>query len=712
MILFRRLMLVCCLGATLVGGPGWTAEGEPERYALVVGVSDYEAFDERLDLVGPGNDAVLVSEFLVRHGFAADNIRVLSDASDTAERPTKAAIMGALDQLASTVEQGDFVYLHFGGHGSQQPVVAERGASASSEFDGLDEIFLPIDVGTWDGGKGAVDNAIVDDEIQTALARIRERGAFIWVVFDSCHSGTMTRGVELDAVRERKVSPQALGIPDPVLASVAAQRSRGTAAPEAGMIDSTDTDSPSEQGGMVAFYAAQTRETTPEMRLPSGDPKRQSHGLFSFTLVQVVSNNPGITYRQAAAQILHEYAARGWQRTTPLFEGGDALDAPVFGTRGDGGDQRWLVRTQGQVTSLSAGKMHDLDAGAVVALYPTPVASEDERLGYAEIASADLWTSVVTPVKYGDMPALERLPERSYAVLVSSPVKLGLRVARPTLDALEKAERKRLTDLLSQLETAGKDSLQIRWVPAGDDADIRLAVAPHDDQQRFWLLPATGEIVTEGPGRTHSASLALDDAALGAWLNDSLLRIAKVSNLLRLGAHMGTARSAASIDIAWTVRRKGSRDEEVISAGQIPTLSPGDYLSYTIHNAGSKPVDVTILFVDSDYGITAVFPYPGESNRLEPGADFTSGGDITEASLGLEHMMVLAVAAETTAPETQFTFLEQPALPQVASARGGESLTGLLTEAGFGAPASRGFSRPASATLSQGAMETFSWRTR
>src|SRR5690606_7448500 len=42
----------------------------------------------------------------------------------------------------------------------------------------------------------------------------------------------------------------------------------------------------SEMGGFVYFYAAQTTETTPEKRLPKGDPERRSQGVFTYTIFQ------------------------------------------------------------------------------------------------------------------------------------------------------------------------------------------------------------------------------------------------------------------------------------------------------------------------------------------------------------------------------------------------------------------------------------------
>ena len=93
--------------------------------------------------------------------------------------------------LPARSQRDDFVYLHLSGHGAQQPQ-----AKAGNETDGLDEIFLPRDIDKWVNRDKGVPNALMDDEIGAALDAIRDKGAFIWAVFDCCHSGTATRGAE------------------------------------------------------------------------------------------------------------------------------------------------------------------------------------------------------------------------------------------------------------------------------------------------------------------------------------------------------------------------------------------------------------------------------------------------------------------------------------------------------------------------------------
>jgi uncharacterized caspase-like protein len=230
-----------------------------ENYALLIGANQYPALEERWWLKGPANDVQLVAQYLTTEApvpFAADHVTVLSDGVPGSTVPTLEAIRGAFAELTAEVQPGDFVYLHFSGHGTQAPAL-----DPSTELDGLDELFLPVDIGPWSDAVGEVQNALVDDEIGMLIDGLRAKGADVWVVFDSCHSGTATRAVESaeDDVRVRQLPPEALGID---VDSVEVSRSVDPRATEAPF------DGGAGDGSFVAFFAAQTNEVTPEKNLP------------------------------------------------------------------------------------------------------------------------------------------------------------------------------------------------------------------------------------------------------------------------------------------------------------------------------------------------------------------------------------------------------------------------------------------------------------
>ena len=174
-----------------------------ETRALLVGVSDYDDSIGLADLKGPANDVALLRRVLKDRGVS--DITTLTNGSDGGTAPTRAAILGAFANLAEISKKGDFVYIHLSGHGTRQNDLG------GDETDGLDEVFLPSDTARAEPGAGTIPNALVDDEIGRAVDAIRASGADVWLVMDSCHSGSGLR-TAAPGTASRYVDPATLGV--------------------------------------------------------------------------------------------------------------------------------------------------------------------------------------------------------------------------------------------------------------------------------------------------------------------------------------------------------------------------------------------------------------------------------------------------------------------------------------------------------------------
>ncbi len=127
-------------------------------------------------------------------------------------------------------------------------------------------------------------------------------------------------------------------------------------------------------------------------------------------------------------------------------------------------------------------------------------------------------------------------------------------------------------------------------------------------------------------------------------------------------------------------------------------------------------MDVSLLFIDSGYGIAPFFPVPGTTtdNRLSAGQTITTPrGRVTARTLGLEHMVVIAVQARPGEQPVDFSCLAQPTLPQaVARAAGTRSATidsplgRLLQFSLYRAGSERGMVR---AALADHSLKVLSW---
>ncbi|MEM1162172.1 MAG: caspase family protein, partial [Pseudomonadota bacterium] len=444
-----------------------------DNHAILVGAATYTNLDERLWLVGPTNDVDLVREFLLSSDtvpFEERNIAVLADGIEGAMAPTLGAIRQAMADLTERVNPGDFVYLHFSGHGSQMPA-----RDPNSELDGLDEIFLPVDIGPWNDTVGEVPNALVDDEIGEMIQGLRARGASVWAVFDACHSGTVTRAAPTDdEVRLRRLPPSALSVPEDMMDGVQTRAVQTRAVQDPRARAEAPFDAAGDEGSFVAFFAAQTNETTPEKRLPRGKPGRRSQGVFTFTLLETLAANPGITYRQLGQEVLRRYSTENLARSTPMFEGD--LDSPVFAIGGVDPVRQWPVRAEDGLLKIGAGSLHGMNAGSVLALMNAPTDETADAIGYASVTRSGAMTSDLAPVAHDGKAAvaMKDVPNGAYLRKIDEAISFGMQVALPENGSEIAVALQPAMPLLEDLLTEARISL----VPAGQPADLRLGGPP------------------------------------------------------------------------------------------------------------------------------------------------------------------------------------------------------------------------------------------
>ncbi|WP_204112402.1 caspase family protein [Shimia biformata] len=671
----KRLSLAAILASSIAGG-AWA-----ENFALLVGASTYDNLDERFWLTGPANDVDLVRTYLTTTApvpFAPENVTVLADGLEGGTKPTLAAIREAFAQIAARAQQGDFVYLHFSGHGTQAPAI-----NPETEIDGLDEMFLPVDIGPWNDTVGTVENALVDDEIGVLIGAIRAKGATVWAVFDSCHSGTVTRGApsgdDEDEVRLRKLSPETLGVTQAALDD-AATRSRALpdprTRPESPVGDALMGDG---DGAFVAFYAAQTNETTPEKRLPKGKPGRRSQGVFTYTIFETLAEKPGLTYRQLGQEVMRKYAVQNLALSTPMFEGD--LDAHVFSGEASGKITQWPVSQSDFGLSVKAGHLQGLTQGEVLAILPSPASTLNEALGYVEVTFVDTFTAEAEGIDHEGLAAYDEadLPRGAYVRRLQEPVDFTLTVALPDADgpALPNALFEAIAQLQTDLGTTGR----VQFVPAGSEADVRLAVLPESRRpDAVWMLPGSGMFENEKQGQIPSIGTDGRDAAeVAALLRDNLETMSRAINLLRLGGQYDN--TGLRIDLRLQTKNKQNRNLRDLDLASVPVLLPDDQVHILTRNDKDFPVDVNVLHIGSDYSISHFY-----SGRLNPGDQLKKGlFRITDEAFGRDRVVVIISPAQPQTPVEDLRFLAQDAVAVTrGQTTGGSGFSAALQEAGFG----------------------------
>lgn len=674
-ILNRRAFLAGTTALAAAGLPSVRALAQtPKTYhALLVAVTKYPNLPPKVELVGPNHDAVLVRDFLLNNApvkFEPANVTLLADnVEGAAGSPTHEGIRKALADLAAKVGPDDFVYLHLSGHGAQQPQAQE-----GNETDNFDEIFLPADTMPWDEAGKKLPNALVDDDMGGALDMIRNTGAFVWAVFDCCHSGTATRAVDVLDEKERKVESNDLGIPAAAIAAAeAAAAGANRAIDEEGQrkpafnLSSEPTGAEALKGGLVAFYAAQTIETTPEMPLPKDNPQNR-YGLFTYTIFSKLAENPGSTYRQLGQAVLQQYGADGRTRPTPLFEG--RLDAQVFGTVKLDTVVQWKLKVDGNKATIDGGLLHRLTPGTVLAVLDSPQSGLDKAVAYLAVKSAKNLTSVLEPVEYSGKPKpdLADLPANAYARVAELKVDYTLAVARPgASDGLD-TEAALVNSILDELTDSKDRKFNVRLVAPGEAADLRLAVmrenaiegaaADATDQPALWFLPASGDVTLKDGSRPPLVIIRADDRARTAQgINDNLVTIFRATSLSRLAAASDYKETEVSVE--FQIKRQSDGAMEPLVAAQVPRVLPGDEVHIVASNKSKGLVDINVLYVGSDYSITHIV-----AERLVQGAELQEGLlAFTDSSFGMERMIAVLTDAPPQSETEDLSFLAQEGVP-------------------------------------------------
>lgn len=684
----RGLLAATALAVIATGfaAPAWART----NYAVLMAVTAYPNLPPKNALIGPNHDAKLVREYLTTRApikFDAANVTILADGLDGANAsPTRAQILATLAEVADKAQPGDFVYLHYSGHGSQQPTLTPE-----TETDGLDEILLPADSAPWDKQAKRIPNALLDDEIGVALDTVRDKGAFVWIVVDACNSGSVTRAAaiaEADQSVDRKLDPtdpNGLAIPagDMPAAGSYTAPAGGARTSDMQLIedageraiqtdDQTQTGAkPIEKGGMVAFFAAQTIETTPEMPLPRGVEGAERFGLFTFTIFSKLAENPSMTYRQLGHSVLQQYAAEPRQRPTPIFEG--ELDAPVFGSEPIETDQQWQIEARDNGLTLPAGLLHRLTPGTRLAILPKPASELSETLGYVEVKKAENLTSQVVPVAFDGKPALKitDLPPNAYARLSEVAVTFKLKVARPSVAAGLEDEVKLVEAMLDTVASAEDKRFDIELVPAGAPADLRLVVLSESEvegagndastEPALWFLPSSGELSLTPGQRPPRIVINPDDPdKLATAASENLEKIYRATALSRLSAAAG--QMPKGVSVKFEINRMSAGRLDPLQESTVPTVNPGDQLNIVAQNDSGSLIDINVLYIGSDYSITRL-----DAQRLVNGARLeTPVAEFTSDSFGTERMIAVITEAPPLSEVEDLAFLEQGKVPSLS----------------------------------------------
>ena len=146
-----------------------SAAKKPQAHSLHIGINEVSAAHYE-GWTGP----LAACEFDAHDMAALAQSRGMKSTLLITKKATRANLLAALRKAAKTLGDGDFFFMSFSGHGGQVPDVS------GEEDDKQDE--------TW----CLFDGQLIDDELYYELSKFKS-GVRIFVISDSCHSGTVVR---------------------------------------------------------------------------------------------------------------------------------------------------------------------------------------------------------------------------------------------------------------------------------------------------------------------------------------------------------------------------------------------------------------------------------------------------------------------------------------------------------------------------------------
>jgi hypothetical protein len=706
-----RLLVGMLLGIWLAG------IAEARDRALLIGVSAYDN-DAITDLQGPPNDVTLVWRALRARGMAAADIMLLAEPFAAPEkhppvkaRPTRDNIVAAFKQLADDVarDSGGTVVVYYSGHGAYQADQGNPEDEDEPEPNGLDQVLLPADAGGLDLLTSTIERAIVDDEIGGLLAAIRKH-AFVWAVFDSCHSGTVTRGQDV----ARGVDPSKLA-PESERANVIQKlvpKSTTRGGQRAGTIMS---------GGLkelVGFYAVDAQFQAIERSFAGYDPDmvgpERKMGVFTYNLLQALADGSAATYRELAREVVKgmKKEVSGGAVPPPVFDGG-GLDKPLLGTATSNGAPRSVAIYDGTSLAIKAGALRGFDAGARIAIYAAK--GGKEPIGHADIDDADAASAKALNVKW--LPSVDQPDEgEEVRVAVSEPaVTFRFAVSPPTPQEEANDVAKQAIELAFGQGSSSAE-LGISLGAPGEAGDVLL----HIKDGRLWIQNPRKPWVTESTAGafdlTPNHPIGSDPMALAKLIKEDVWRLAKAAKLVRVaGAAAEGADGEDGLSIsAFSYRNAATAADPKAVCGTTPdrglpkiALMPSepvglancDFIEIKIANESETTYYIAAFYVNALGGIDILDENDikrGCVRKLAAGAvratpykffinTWNSEGN-RPAATGEENVVILAVPEDETKIAPVLCTLIQPSIAaaqqtravELAATRGSNQALGRL----------------------------------
>ncbi|NMG11267.1 caspase family protein [Brasilonema sp. UFV-L1] len=590
--------------------------------------------------------------------LTASDIGKPEPAEPPEKRPTYENMVAMFNHLTSVAEPGDQVYIHYSGHGGR----AKTNYPQLKGENGIDEALVPTDIGN------STARYLRDIEIAKLLERMVAKKLVVTVVLDSCHSGGATKGDDaeirgLDTIDETPRSTESMVASDEELAKTWKALTKS---------ETRDFQLGSgwlpQPEGYVLLAACRSNESAFEYAF---NGKERNGALTYWLLDSLDPLTPGLTYKVLHDRLLAKIHSQ-FQRQTPQLQGeGSRL---VFGS--DRISLQYAVNVN-QIDAnkrllLNGGQVQGLNKGAQFAIYPpgtTDFTEVNKRLALAEITSVgatESWAEIKETFRS------ESIEQAAQALLINpKSVKLVRKIR-----LVEKAEGTQEDELPTEVDQKQSAALQavadampigngwVELVFGNETADYQVTVNRNSEYE--ICDPSTTPIANLRP------ALKIGELDAAASIVKRLVHLAKYRATQQLNNYYHRS-NLPGTKLAFTLEMIGKQSnydpveppepQPFDEPGNTPMLKVNEWVFIRLRNDSSQPLNVAILNLKPDLGISQVYPSgsgnfitfdPGQEEILPLHASLPNGYEDAQDIL----------KAFATVGATDFHWLELPPLDQ------------------------------------------------
>lgn len=644
-------------------------------YSLLVGIDCY--LPNKLpsglyykSLRGCSQDIRRVENFLRnRLGVRPENIiELTSSKSDNREPPeprvrwpTYANIVDGFKKVTEMARPGDQVFIQYSGHGGR--AATTEAFHEVKGIDGIDEVLVPMDLGNSEG------NYLRDTELHYLLSVMVDKALLVTLVLDSCHAGGATRSKQVPGEQQLSESGlRGIGAIDMSRRSgnsrvagaeelIRAWRNSSTAGTRAARVGSGWLLEPQ---GYVLIAACRANEYANEVEFEAGEVS----GALSYWLVDSLSRvGPDFTYKMLHDRILAKVHSQFVNQTPQLQGEGDRI---VFGNEQVPRTHAIpIVSAIGQTVQLNAGRAQGLRPGVRLAVYPlyeTNLSKAENRVAVVEVNECEAVTSTA---KVLDRLGTNGIEPGCQAVVIESEVmRLGRRVRLVNSPVMASEGSAAMGQVTKYLE----------------EGTNPFAVIARVDEPADYLVITTLEneyLITDPSGNpipNLAPALSVNDPEAAGRLVKRIGHLAKYANVRDI-ENDSRSQLSRSLLLELTGVQKtfvpGDKPDPqpFVADGNAHAVNHGEWTFLKIENKYSDVLNITVLDLQPDWGITQIYPArAGAFEPIDPGKElvlplrvslppgFESGTDIIKVFATIE--------------PTSFRWLELPALDQPEAGNG------------------------------------------